>query len=267
MTENSYSTRFHVRATPEAVYAAINDPRAWWDGEFDGSSDSVGDEFTYRYDDLHTSRQRVTGLTPNKRVSWLVVEGGPTFVETSDEWAGTTIVFDISPAGDETEVRFTHVGLVPRFECYDACSAAWTHYVGDSLRRFGGAARGGRARCRRSGGGRSPAMASTKASAAARPAMIRSWPGWPSTTPVIVVGFPSILRMARKAKQPPAASSEPVLTPTNPSCPSNVSVLCTMPATGSAALGVATMLANTGTRIARSTMRTWSAAVDTVASS
>jgi hypothetical protein len=105
------------------------------------------------------------------------------------------------------------------------------------------------------------------ASAAARPAAILSWPGWPNTTPVIVVRLPSIQRMARKAKQPPAAAVEPVLTPTNPSCPSNVLVLCTVPATGSAALGVATMLANTGRRMARSTRRSWSAAVDTVASS
>ena len=73
--------------------------------------------------------------------------------------------------------------------------------------------------------------------------------------------------MARKAKQPPAASSEPVLTPTNPANPSNLLVLCTAPATGSVTLGVATMLANTGKRIARLTIRTWSTAVDTVASS
>jgi hypothetical protein len=105
------------------------------------------------------------------------------------------------------------------------------------------------------------------ASAAARPAAIWLWPGCPNTTPVIVVRLPSIQRMARNAKQPPAASSEPVLTPTNPSYPSNLLVLCTVPATGSVALGAATMLANTGRRMARSTMRIWSAAVDTVASS
>ena len=110
-------------------------------------------------------------------------------------------------------------------------------------------------------------MRLTMASAAARPAATLSSPGWPNTTPVIVVRLPSIQRMARKAKQPPAAAVEPVLTPTNPSCPSNVLVLWTVPATGSVALGVATMLANTGRRMARSTMRTWSAAVDTVASS
>ena len=73
-------------------------------------------------------------------------------------------------------------------------------------------------------------MRSTMASAAARPAAIWLWPGWPNTTPVIVVRLPSIQRIARKAKQPPAASVEPVLTPTNPSRPSNVLVLCTVPA-------------------------------------
>ena len=94
------------------------------------------------------------------------------------------------------------------------------------------------------------------AAAAIRPAAIRSWPGWPNTTPVIVVRFPSIQRMARKAKQPPAAAVEPVLTPTNPLCPSNRLVLCTVPATGSHTLGVGTMLANTGRRMARSRRRT-----------
>src|SRR6478609_3044093 len=55
---------------------------------------------------------------------------------------------------------------------------------------------------------------------------IRSRPGRPKTTPVIVVRLPSIQRMTRNAKQPPAASSVPVLTPTNPSCPRRVLVLC-----------------------------------------
>ena len=78
---------------------------------------------------------------------------------------------------------------------------------------------------RRSGAARCPAMRRTRAAAAISPAPTWSSPGWPNTTPVIVVRLPSIQRMARKAKQPPAASSEPVLTPTNPSWPSSVSVL------------------------------------------
>ena len=35
---------------------------------------------------------------------------------------------------DKTELRFTHVGLVPAFECYGDCSGAWGFYINDSLR-------------------------------------------------------------------------------------------------------------------------------------
>jgi hypothetical protein len=84
---------------------------------------------------------------------------------------------------------------------------------------------------------------------------------------VIVVRLPSTQRTTRNAKQPPAASVEPVLTPTNPPRPSNALVLWTVPATGSDTLDVATMLASTGRRMAATTRRTWSAAVDTVAAS
>ena len=43
-------------------------------------------------------------------------------------------MFEIGKKGGKTELRFTHVGLVPRFECYDGCSGAWGHYITDSLR-------------------------------------------------------------------------------------------------------------------------------------
>jgi hypothetical protein len=136
MTEQSYTTSFRVDRTPEDVYAAITDPRAWWDGEFEGSADALGGEFTYRYEDLHFSRQQVTELKPNEKVAWLVLEGGPSFTGETDEWRGTTIVFEISEAGGRTELRFTHLGLVPRFTCFEVCSSAWGHYVNDSLRNY-----------------------------------------------------------------------------------------------------------------------------------
>jgi uncharacterized protein YndB with AHSA1/START domain len=135
-SDRSYTTSFTVDRTPEEVYGAINDPRSWWDGEIDGPTDTLGGEFTYRYGDLHRSRQRVTELRPGARVAWLVLEGGPTFFEAREEWPGTTIVFEIARAGDQTEVRFTHVGLDPDLECFETCSGAWKHFVGDSLRAF-----------------------------------------------------------------------------------------------------------------------------------
>ncbi|GAB3165562.1 hypothetical protein GCM10027059_23330 [Myceligenerans halotolerans] len=49
-------------------------------------------------------------------------------------WTGSDIVFDIAPTADGTELRFTHVGLVPDVECFDACSTAWLHFIDGSLR-------------------------------------------------------------------------------------------------------------------------------------
>lgn len=56
------------------------------------------------------------------------------FTEDETEWKNTEIVFDISRTSDKTEVRFTHQGLVPEYECYDACSQGWGTYINSSLR-------------------------------------------------------------------------------------------------------------------------------------
>lgn len=64
---------------------------------------------------------------------WRVTDSHLEFVSEPGEWTGSEIVFDIAPAADGAELRFTHVGLVPDVECYGACSAAWLHYINGSL--------------------------------------------------------------------------------------------------------------------------------------
>jgi uncharacterized protein YndB with AHSA1/START domain len=134
MAHEGFTTGFTVDRSPEQVYAAIMDVRAWWTGEIEGSADQHGAEFTYRYQDLHRSTQRVTELVPGKRVVWRVVEGRIGFVRDTTEWTGTEIIFDLAPVDGGTAVRFTHAGLLPTYECFDSCSNAWTHYVEQSLR-------------------------------------------------------------------------------------------------------------------------------------
>jgi hypothetical protein len=46
------------------------------------------------------------------------------------------ISFDIKPIDGGTKVTLVHRGLVPRLECYDACSAGWEQAAGRSLRAF-----------------------------------------------------------------------------------------------------------------------------------
>ena len=127
---------FTVSQTPDEVFKAITDVRAWWGGEFSGPTDQVGADFTYRFRDLHVSTQRVTELIPGRRVAWHVTDAHLSFLEDKSEWKGTDIVFDIVATGAGTEVRFTHVGLRPDRECYAACAQGWGQYVGACLPAF-----------------------------------------------------------------------------------------------------------------------------------
>ena len=52
------------------------------------------------------------------------------------EWTGTKISFEISNKDRKTRVVFTHLGLVPKIECYRACSNAWSDYLNNSLRNL-----------------------------------------------------------------------------------------------------------------------------------
>jgi Activator of Hsp90 ATPase homolog 1-like protein len=138
MTERDYTTVLTVPTTPDAAYAAVNDVRGWWSQDVDGATDVVGAEFDYRGNqggvNLHRARIRVTDLEPGRRVEWHVRENWMSFIADQAEWTGTRIVFEISPTAEGTQIRFTHHGLVPSYECYDVCFDAWTFFVQDSLR-------------------------------------------------------------------------------------------------------------------------------------
>ncbi len=136
MDTQSYTTSFTVDQSPEEVFAAVTNVRGWWSGEIDGSTDQLGAEFTYRYEDLHRTRQRITELVPGKKVVWRVLESEINFVKDRTEWNGTEIVFEIAKRGGKSELTFTHVGLAPRIECYGKCAGAWGFYINESLRNL-----------------------------------------------------------------------------------------------------------------------------------
>jgi hypothetical protein len=135
MNDQNYSMTILVDQTPAEAFAAINNARIWWTGEpgITGSTDKLGDEFTYRYGDVHRSTHKITELVTDKKIVWHTVDSQINFVNNKTEWTGTDIVFEITQKGDQTELRFTHIGLVPSIQCYGDCSGAWGFYVNECL--------------------------------------------------------------------------------------------------------------------------------------
>ncbi len=136
MEESDFTISFRVTQPADAVFAAINDVRAWWSGDLEGETNRQGATFKYRYEDVHFSEQTITEFVPNRLVVWHVDQASLNFTSDPSEWVGTEIRFEVLPIDGATEVRFTHVGLTPRLECYPGCSDAWTFYMSESLQRL-----------------------------------------------------------------------------------------------------------------------------------
>jgi len=128
-----FTTTFFVNQTPAEVFNAVNNVRGWWQGEIEGNTDKVDDEFTYRMKDIHYSKQRIIEVVPDKEVVWHVTDSKLNFLKKKDEWTGTKISFEIAEINNKTQLRFTHMGLVPKIECYGSCSNGWIKLIQQSL--------------------------------------------------------------------------------------------------------------------------------------
>ena len=134
MATKDFTTTILVDQSPEQAFNAITNPRAWWSEEIVGGTSKLNDVFDYHFEDVHRCKIKLVEVIPNKKVVWLVLENYFKFTEDKTEWVGTQCIFDISSTDGKTEVRLTHEGLVPAYECFEICRDAWTGYIQKSLK-------------------------------------------------------------------------------------------------------------------------------------
>jgi thiamine kinase-like enzyme len=123
---------------PVHVFQAIQNVRNWWSGyhseEISGETEKLQDEFSFRAGKgAHFSRQKIVEVVPNQKIVWLITESQLSFLEKTDEWTGTKVIFEISKTGDKTQLTFTHQGLNPEVECYEICAPTWAQYLQNRL--------------------------------------------------------------------------------------------------------------------------------------
>ncbi len=138
MTTKNFTLTLLTDKTPEKVFQAVKNVRNWWSGfyseEIIGDTEKLNDEFSFRAGgDVHYTEHKLIEVIPDKKLVWLITKSNLNFIEKTDEWTGTKMIFDISKKGNKTQLTFTHEGLTPEVECYDACAPAWTQYLENKL--------------------------------------------------------------------------------------------------------------------------------------
>lgn len=139
MENKNYTVSIEVAESPKDVFKHINDVSAWWatkefNGQFEGQSTKLNDEFIVRFGDSHYSKQKLIEVIPDKKVVWLVTDSKINWIAINKtEWTNTRMVFEITMKGDKTVLVFTHEGLVPEQECYAKCEQGWNMLIKTSL--------------------------------------------------------------------------------------------------------------------------------------
>lgn len=133
MKNQSYSNSITTPLSPQETFERISYVNKWWAKNFEGNTKNVGDVFIVRFKNGDMYKMKVAEIIPNKKIIWDVIGADQTWHDNRDEWVGTKIIWKIVPQNKGTAVEMTHEGLVPEFECFEACNQGWNYLLHQSL--------------------------------------------------------------------------------------------------------------------------------------
>jgi hypothetical protein len=129
-----------ANASAEEAMKKISQVNLWWKKDFYGSAEKLNDTFTVPFGELNGEKSfvdfTISELVPNKKVTWKVTDCYLPWFKDKKEWNNTEVVFKLSEGNGNTKIDFTHIGLVPKVECYEACEKGWDGHVTKDLEKF-----------------------------------------------------------------------------------------------------------------------------------
>lgn len=136
MNTQDFTSSITVNTSYTKAFEAIKNFRGWWSEEIEGNTDELNETFFYHYKDVHLCKIKLIEAMPDTKLVYLVIENEFNFTKDKTEWIDTKLIFDLNTEGRQTQIKFTHEGLVPTYECYEVCNDAWTSYIQGSLKNY-----------------------------------------------------------------------------------------------------------------------------------
>ena len=133
MDRQDYTATIWVEQSPEEVFEAVKNFRAWWSEEIEGDTGKLNEVFFYHFKDTHLCKIKLIELVPGKELVYHLVDNQFSFTNDKSELTNTKLIFTISSEGGKTKLLFTHEGLVSDYECYKICCDAWSKHIENSL--------------------------------------------------------------------------------------------------------------------------------------
>ena len=140
MENKNYHRTIVVNSSVEEAMKKICKINLWWRKDFSGNTAKLNDKFTVPFGELNGEISFVdfviSEFVPDKKVVWKVTNCNLPWFKDKKEWNNTEVVFKLSEEDGKSKIDFTHIGLVPEVECYEACEKGWDGHITNDLEKF-----------------------------------------------------------------------------------------------------------------------------------